>query len=447
MWNAAELAAPSNRTSHRGCDHSDAWLQALEEATACLRDGHATADDLDHCSAYLNELEAVLRTKEDRWDFPPNTGPPLWESSGGGNGTANNGNTHVNQEVRRTTGVNNRFATFQDNDSHGDDESLSSRSEDDEAGDRPVLNREPHDHNDAPYIACMDMRRLMIRISNAQSDVFAAKALLFRKQSPPAWTVGAEQYTHCLHKIHAALILADSEISKWIAADTVDDRTLLLLTEDANIVEVSVQSMTANRESYLAAARQQEAYLVRKLEPQWQSRDVVKARMGDRWVQNERPKNNYARLRADHEKQLADIRKAVQCLEQMDTAAAELSSKRLKDKLLESQQRAFSTTQRYNGQRPVDLSRRVDQNLYPDPTLFGWLFTGSSGVTEFFEKEGVKLDWYFTTATIKTSLDHPVQGRTQLFGARVDPDTYRAILENPRTHTGNRYHQRGPHQR
>jgi hypothetical protein len=299
MRNATELVAPLNQASRRGCDHSDAWLQALMEATACLRDGQATTEDLDHCSLYLNELEAALRTKEDRWDFPPSREPPLWKSSRGGNETASNG---INHKVRRMTGVNNRFATFQHDDSDSDDESLSSRSEDDEAGDCPVLNREPHDHNDAPYAACMDMRRLMIRILNAQSDVFAAKALLFRKQSPPAWTVGAEQYTRCLHKIHAALILADSEISKWIAADTVDDSNLLVLTEDANIVEVSVQSMTVNRESYLSAARRHEAYLVRKLQQQWQSRDVVNARMGDRWVQNEPPKNYYASRRAEREK-------------------------------------------------------------------------------------------------------------------------------------------------
>ena len=105
--------------------------------------------------------------------------------------------------------------------------------------------------------------------------------------------------------------------------------------------------------------------------------------------------------------------------------------------------------QRYNGMRPTDVSRRVDIQLYPDPTLFGWIFTGSYGVTEFFEirinessDEIIKLDWYYTTGTIKTSMNHPVQGYTQLFAARVDPDTYCAILQDPRAHTGKRYGQR-----
>lgn len=467
MWKSSELVVPSSHqqqtlSRHRSGDLSDAWLRTLKEATACLRDGRPpTTEELDHCLAYLNLLEAVLLTKEGKWDRPPNKEPPLWEPVGQEKGTtASNERTSrpVHQSVHRTTGESNRFATFQDD---SEDDSLSSRSvndaeeEEGEAGDRPVLNREEDPPNAAvPYTEGMDMRRLMIRIMNAQSDVWAAKALLFRKQSPPAWTQGAEQYAHCLHRIHSALILADSEISKWISANAVNSRTLLLLTEDADIVEVAVQTMTTNRGNYLAAALDQEAYLMRKLQPQWQSRDDIKERMGDRWFQNPHPKQDYAKMRAEYEQQLADVRKAVQCLEQLDTTEAEQSSKLLKAKLLGSsssssqqQQQQYrttpsSTSQRYNAQRPVDLTRRVDMNLYPDPTLFGWAFTGSSGVTEFFEKDGVKLDWYFTTATIKTSLDHPVQARTQLFGARVDPDTYRAILENPRAHTGNRYHRK-----
>lgn len=444
MWQPPN-APPSHGTSRRD-DLSDVWLKSLKEASTCLRNGQPALDELDYCLIYLNELEAVLRAKESRWDRPPNKVPPSWTRLANNEVRTVNvlGYAMVDEKMHPSTRTENRFAFFQDDDSDGELKSVSSRSEDDEAGDRPVLNCEVSNHDNTPFTSGMDMRRLMVRILNAQSEIFAAKALLFRKQAPPAWTLGAEQYTYCLHKIHAALILADSEISKWIAADSVNGRTLLLLGEDADIVVVAVQSMTSNRESYLAAARQQEAYLMRKLQPQWDARDEVKERMGDRWSHNPNPKRDFARMRAEHEKQLADIRRAVQCLEQLDTSAAEQSSKRLKEKLLHSQQQgsSTSTTQRYNGQRPDDLSRRVDINLYPDPTIFGWLFTGSSGVTEFFEKDYVKLDWYYTTATIKTSLDHPVQGKSQLFGAHVDPDTYCAILENPRAHTGNRYHRK-----
>jgi hypothetical protein len=250
--------------------------------------------------------------------------------------------------------------------------------------------------------------------------------------------------------------------------------------------------MTSNREQYIAAAKQLEGKLLSKLRPQWRARDEAKERMGvERWRSNENPKNDFAQLRIEYEQELKDIRKAIQYLQsaELDTSVIEMESKLLHEKIqmgqdgpIESlptisalphgsssgilaqdqpqeqhqphlsmsqpeQQHVQHEPQRYNGMRPTDLSRRVDSQLYPDPTLFGWMFTGSYGVTEFFEIRGsdgeiIKLDWYYTTGTIKTSMNHPVQGYTQLFGARVDPDTYRAILQDPRSHTGQRYQQR-----
>lgn len=82
--------------------------------------------------------------------------------------------------------------------------------------------------------------------------------------------------------------------------------------------------------------------------------------------------------------------------------------------------------------------------------MFGWRFTGScgNGRAEFLEKDSddgtVKLDFYYTTGTAKTVLDHPRQDVTQLFGKGSDlsPDLYRQILQNPRAHTGVRYRTR-----
>jgi hypothetical protein len=112
---------------------------------------------------------------------------------------------------------------------------------------------------------------------------------------------------------------------------------------------------------------------------------------------------------------------------------------------------AAARGQRYNERRPDYRGQRVSTYGYPDPSNFGWTFTGSceGGRAEFFEKDFavhgvVKLDFYYTTGTIKTVLDHPLQGVTQLFakGDSLSPEMYRAILQNPRQHTGNRYHRR-----
>jgi hypothetical protein len=102
----------------------------------------------------------------------------------------------------------------------------------------------------------------------------------------------------------------------------------------------------------------------------------------------------------------------------------------------------------------------VSWESYPDPTNHGWSFTGSwePSLVEFFEHRlvlgggggdhdddnaaVVKLDWYYTTATMKTSLHHPRQGKTQMFANRVTPQLYLDILQNPRAHTNQRYQQR-----
>ncbi|KAL7545020.1 hypothetical protein ACHAWF_008388 [Thalassiosira exigua] len=110
---------------------------------------------------------------------------------------------------------------------------------------------------------------------------------------------------------------------------------------------------------------------------------------------------------------------------------------------------AAARGERYNGRKPNYRGRRVSYRDYPDPEDYGWTFTGSceGGRAEFFERDFsnhgvVKLDFYYTTGTVKTVLDHPRQGVTQLFakGDSLSPDMYRAILQNPRHHTGNRYH-------
>jgi len=136
-------------------------------------------------------------------------------------------------------------------------------------------------------------------------------------------------------------------------------------------------------------------------------------------------------------------------MQELDTEGLQISTNELRNRLLGSS--PTKQTHRYNGLRPTDLSNRKSWQNYPDPTEFGWVFVGSeNNKVEFFEKDGVKLDWYFTTGTIKTSLDHPKQGRTQLFaaGEQVSPEVYRQILENPRVHTNLRYQtQKGKHGR
>jgi hypothetical protein len=147
-------------------------------------------------------------------------------------------------------------------------------------------------------------------------------------------------------------------------------------------------------------------------------------------------------LRKEKEAQLRDVREALAFLASIDTMHVETASKLLKDKLLKDKllhhDSSSSSKKRHNGQRPIDHTRRVDWVHHPDPTECGWTFTGSCwDLTEFFENnDRAKLSWCFATGTVKTSLNHPTQGRTQLFAPKVDPETHVSILHNPRAHTG-----------
>ena len=65
-----------------------------------------------------------------------------------------------------------------------------------------------------------------------------------------------------------------------------------------------------------------------------------------------------------------------------------------------------------------------------------------SNRTLFLQNDkGTKIDLYTTTACVKTTVDHPVRGRNQLFRGcgYYDEDSLRRILDNPRVHTGHGY--------
>lgn len=76
-----------------------------------------------------------------------------------------------------------------------------------------------------------------------------------------------------------------------------------------------------------------------------------------------------------------------------------------------------------------------------NPTDFGWTKTGSNEVSrvEFYSKDNVKMDYYPTTGTVKTSMDHPTQGKTQMFRRDITNNEYVNVLNDPRHHTGKGY--------
>ena len=398
------------------------WLRAIESATNSSREG--SLEVLDESLSYLSRLKEILVQPDmanSRWSREPTQKPPRMDQE---DLVVAAPATVPSAPIPITVTSSNPFAAFGDSDEEASPVPIP---DDDEAGDAPVY--------EGPV---MDVRRIVLRICTAQSDILTFKAIHLGKKDSK-WLEGAHCYAMALDFTRYAISLADSQVSRWMSHDgLLPDERRTALMKDADIVQVTTVHLSDQRDRYLQAAKAREAALSRKLAPQWEKRDQVKARMGDRWKQNPNPTNTFANQRKADEGVLRDVRQAIEFLEaNVDTSVLVASSTTMAERL---------ESNRHNGVRPTYYGDRVSPTDYPDATMFGWTFTGSveASKVEFFEVdvgEGVivKMDFYYTSATVKTSMLHPKQGHTQLFGKRVTPDVYRQILEDPRAHTGVRY--------
>jgi hypothetical protein len=504
----------SSSSNETPIDTSPKWLQAIQIATEGLFFGNTTGHgrssttttikDPKEALRYLISLEETLLTIPTRkWNHTPKVLPPKPTSFD--DSDAQNDNDHSapplqqqqanNTQTRSSFAASNPYAAFLGGDDEDDDDkdtsSSSSSSEyDDEAGDTIIL---PHEG-----AAKMVIRRILLRILASQSDVYGrlAQDAVFSNtnikqeqqnnnhRDRSEWLLGAEHCTLAVHILHRAVLLADEQISKWLSSQQhhhqPQDQALLLqaLGNDADIISISLQHFSGKDGQFRKAAEKQKSRLESRLYPQWEERDAVKSRLGDRWTNNPNPKFDYAAKRQADENELRELERALIALDELNDAkrVLELSVRQIQDQLHQASGGEggeinvhSNTTSRYNEIRPVDVSQRVSWDDYPDATEFGWTFTGSNELSrvEFFERlvdshvnNGgqsssttsstaaapppvlVKLDWYYTTATVKTSMDHPKQGPNQLFGAQVTPQVYIQILQNPRSHTDVRYHTR-----
>lgn len=83
----------------------------------------------------------------------------------------------------------------------------------------------------------------------------------------------------------------------------------------------------------------------------------------------------------------------------------------------------------------------ADRAHKADPQDHGWQYQGNNKQSrvEFYERDNVKMDYYPTTGTVKTSMDHPSQGHTQMFRRDLDESDFGRVLDNPRAHTNEGY--------
>lgn len=490
---------PYNPHSNPRNPHHPSARNSTNHSNNKLYDAEQSAEIVGKSLSYLVELEWILNKKNK--NRPPRQYPPPFpidpnDQNDNDNYNNNNGNNTLTRNPTNTSKTNNYsfssnnpFAVIQYDDDDDDEEDEEEEDEEEaknddnddeeEAGDRPMMS------SSSSSTMEMATRRLLLYILTGQADLLACQARGNRSQNQ--WRNGAECCQTAVQKVQSALVLADAEMSrhlqKWEEEhnnnnnnsnynhdlnvyEVLRSSQLENLMADGQAVHIAVAGLVRERNQFLRQAESQEQRLLRTLQPQWKSRDHVKQSMGHKWYSNPAPKHDHAKIRQEAEAQLREIQWSLEHVRPLDTETLQSSSQELLSKLQHQQQQYFNSSNqqqqqqeeearrstRYNGLRPLDLSRRVSFEMYPDPVEFGWKFTGSNEISrvEFFEKEFeedvvvVKLDWFYTTGTVKTSLEHPRQGKTQLFasGKQITPETYVQILLNPREHTGIRYQYR-----
>ena len=297
------------------------------------------------------------------------------------------------------------------------------------------------------YNIPMSIRRIMIRIYTAQSELYAHMANRYRRSRE--WALGATMCHQSLIKIQAGLSLTESELTHGGPCHMIDSSSPhareQLLLEDASIVEVAVKSLyTAHRE-FTQKVRQQQIKLTHDLEVEYMKRQAVRLRMGEeRWIRNPNRNINRAKERERRQRQLREICYALYSLSKVDTInlrqTTHLLKKRVEQEILlrnkkrctkDKENRKLQTKDSLLGFNAEDI-----MILYPSPRLFDWVFTGQQDRPEgaiHFEKNGILLDWYHLTGTLELSFKNfSPTGDTTFYKSveAVDPTFYLALLQS-----------------
>jgi hypothetical protein len=85
---------------------------------------------------------------------------------------------------------------------------------------------------------------------------------------------------------------------------------------------------------------------------------------------------------------------------------------------------------------PLDTARQMASRHGYDEIYFNT----QSRVISFRNKEGTRINVYYTTGTVGSCLEHPRKGKSQLFRRDKSPEDLEAIFRNPRIHTGVGYY-------
>jgi hypothetical protein len=138
---------------------------------------------------------------------------------------------------------------------------------------------------------------------------------------PVKWLDKATLWMKAYDLINDCLIDIDPWKAALVHAQVNGDENLLnnhhrgALESLFNGVGIVHDHLSRGKESALQRMHTRKNILLDNLQPQWQSRDEAKARMGDRWNRNPNPKNDFSRRRIENEIELKDLTAAIDCME------------------------------------------------------------------------------------------------------------------------------------
>lgn len=74
--------------------------------------------------------------------------------------------------------------------------------------------------------------------------------------------------------------------------------------------------------------------------------------------------------------------------------------------------------------------------------VYGWVEIPTKEMTASYRRKKSRINLWrdkWGTFTVGTAIEHPIQGKTQLFRRKVDGQLLEGIFENPRIHTTKGY--------
>lgn len=160
----------------------------------------------------------------------------------------------------------------------------------------------------------MDTLFLLIRLYALQADLYIFKARLLSYDYQ--WMAGADALHSAIFALRGGLQLADANFLKYLTQDASDvfnqqSRRRFALEKGTDILHVSAQSFSFERNRYLSMAERHLDHLQKLLVSNHVRRSRPKDQMGEKWCGNLDSSNSYWELEKKMEEELGILKDAV----------------------------------------------------------------------------------------------------------------------------------------